>query len=152
MRGFPVSILFFKEEIIMPFSGEFKYNKDPDFDYLISESGTNFIALRKIKFGKAQDDECKPEDRKLDLRKWSIDQDGNERMLKGIQFHDNDSVDELTNTLVELGYGDTKHVLTCLKEREEFAKIIPFVFTDKDIIEGDDGEYYDPRKVLNPDV
>lgn len=137
----------------MPFGGEFKYNKDPDFDYLISESGSNFIALRKIKFGKSQDDEeVTPEDRKLDLRKWSIDAEGNERMLKGISFPDDESVDELVNTLVELGYGDTKHILTSLKDRDEFGKIIPFVFTDADIIESDDGEYYDPRKVLNPDV
>lgn len=137
----------------MPFGGEFKYNKDPDFDHLISESGSNFIALRKIKFGKSQDDEeVQPEDRKLDLRKWSIDAEGNERMLKGIQFPDDESVDELVNTLVELGYGDTKHILVSLKDRDEFGKIIPFVFTDADIIETDDGEYFDPRKVLNPNV
>lgn len=136
----------------MAFGGEFKYNKDPEFDYLISESGSNFLALRKIKFGKSQDDEVEPEDRKLDLRKWSIDAEGNERMLKGVQFPDEESVDELANTLVELGYGDTKHILTSLKEREEFAKIIPFVFTDEDIIETDSDEYYDPRKVLNPGV
>lgn len=138
----------------MSFKGEFKYNKDPNFEYLISESGSNFISLRKIKFGSSQDDETiSDEDRKLDLRKWSIDAEGNERMLKGIQFPDDESVDELVNVLTELGYGDTKQVLLNLKGREEFSKIVPFVFTDEDIIETDDNEYYDPREVLlNYDV
>lgn len=139
----------------MPFSKEFKYNQEPDFDYIISEGGSNFVAVRKIKFGVGQDEECNPEDRKIDIRKWSIDAEGNERALKGVNLND-EAVDELVSTLVKLGYGDTSEIINGIKDREEFMDlIIPFTIENIDL--GDLKEelhnknkkkYFDPKEVL----
>lgn len=142
----------------MPFSKEFKYNQEPDFDYIISEGGSTFVAIRKIKFGVGQDEECDPEDRKIDIRKWSIDADGNERMLKGINLED-EAVDELVNTLVSLGYGGTNEIITGIKDREDFKEsITPFVVNIIDNVDTESlreklhekkkKEYFDPKEVL----
>ena len=84
------------------------------FDHILSERGNTFIALRKVKWSENSDV-------KLDLRKYVINSDGSEQMMKGCSFDDN-TADELTKVLVETGYGDTNELLDCLKQRPDFNK------------------------------
>lgn len=134
----------------MPFQkgGEFKMNVDPDYDVMLSEGNSNFIALRKVKFGTGQDEECNPEDRKYALMKIGVNGAGDEKLQKAFQFANEDMLHDLTNALVEAGFGDTKEILLSTKKREDFEKIIPFVFSKDDVIETSDGEFYDPREIL----
>ena len=59
---------------------KFKFVDKDTFDYIISENGSGFTALRKIAWGVGQDEEHDPEKVKVDIRKYRIDPDGNEAM------------------------------------------------------------------------
>ena len=83
-----------------------------NFDHILSEHGNTFIALRRVKW-------TEDSDPKLDLRKYVINQDGSERMMKGCSFDDK-TADELTKVLVDTGYGDTNELLDSLKQRPDF--------------------------------
>lgn len=126
---------------------KFKIVDQDTFDYIIDEGGAGFLALRKIAWKVGQDEEHDPDKVRIDIRKWRLDPDGSERMSKGCSMRP-EAANELANTLIKAGFGDTKEILTSLKDREDFAKVIPIVFTDDDIIESEDGDIYDPRKVL----
>ena len=122
-------------------NGEFSYEVQEGFDFIIEESGNNSINLRKISWN------GRPY--KLDLRKYSY-KDGKESMLKGISISD-EGANELTGVLVESGYGDTKRIIKALKARENFTEEMlepDYVFED----DNESEEFYDPKQLLALDV
>lgn len=121
-------------------NGEFSYEVQEGFDFIIEESGNNSINLRKISWN------GRPY--KLDLRKYSY-KDGKESMLKGISISD-EGANELTGVLVESGYGDTKRIIKALRARENFTEEMlepDYVFEDDE-----NEEFYDPKQLLALDI
>lgn len=121
-------------------NGEFSYEVQKEFDFIIEESGNNSINLRKISWN------GRPY--KLDLRKYSY-KDGKESMLKGISISD-EGANELTGVLIENGYGDTKRIIKALRARENFTEEMlepDYVFEDDN-----DEEFYDPKQLLALDI
>ena len=122
-------------------NGEFSYEVQEGFDFIIEESGNNSINLRKISWN------GRPY--KLDLRKYSY-KDGKESMLKGISISD-EGANELTGVLIENGYGDTKRIIKALRTRENFTEEMlepDYVFED----DSESEEFYDPKQLLALDV
>ena len=122
-------------------SSEFSYEAQEGFDFIIEESGNNSINLRKISWN------GRPY--KLDLRKYSY-KDGKESMLKGISISD-EGANELTEVLIENGYGDTKRIIKALRTRENFTEEMlepDYVFED----DNESEEFYDPKQLLALDV
>ena len=122
-------------------NGEFSYEVQEGFDFIIEESGNNSINLRKISWN------GRPY--KLDLRKYSY-KDGKESMLKGISISD-EGANELTGVLIENGYGDTKRIIKALRTRENFTEEMlepDYVFED----DNESEEFYDPKQLLALDV
>jgi hypothetical protein len=127
--------------IFLAKNGDFSYEVQKEFDFIIEESGNNSINLRKISWN------GRPY--KLDLRKYSY-KDGKESMLKGISISD-EGANELTGVLVENGYGDTKRIIKALRTRENFTEEMlepDYVFED----DNESEEFYDPKQLLALDV
>lgn len=91
---------------------EFTMNIDPEYDHILTEHGNTFTALRKIQW-------TNNSPYKLDLRKWDITSDGDEKCRKGICF-DDETANELINVLLSTGYGDTQAVIDSIKDRDDF--------------------------------
>lgn len=120
---------------------EFVCNINKDFDFIIEERGNSSINLRKVSWG-----EGSPE--KIDIRKWLYLDDGTERASKGVTLTD-EGTDELTNVLVDQGYGDTKKIAKSLAKRDDFDQSY-LTMEDNDEEDLDDGsdDYYDPKELL----
>ena len=73
-----------------------------EFNRVVEERGNQFIRFAQIAW-KGEDEECEPNEIKYDLRKYTTDSDGNERMLKGVSFLSEEGPHELTHILVEEG-------------------------------------------------
>lgn len=117
------------------------------YNHIITEKGNTFIALRKITWDLGKDE-------KLDLRKYVVNSDGSERMMKGISF-DNDTAYELVHTLTKTGYGDTRTIMGNLRERPDFMDALSYVLSDEekeqldlDLPEVPDEEYFDIRSMM----
>lgn len=128
------------------------FKKDEEFkfsirglDRIVEETGTTFMALRKIAWKYSDEDEV-PEDKiKLDLRKYRVDESGNEIMQKGISFATPEGPSELVNILLEEGYGDTSKCLATLSKRGDFREAIEFLNTDDQSVKD---ELFDIRNIV----
>lgn len=87
----------------------FKYEVDPDFNFIIEELGDRFMALRKIKWGDS-------DEYRLDLRRYRSTEEG-ERMEKGkgLSFLTEDGPDELVRLLLEQNYGNADEIAAVIK-------------------------------------
>lgn len=86
-------------------SKPFKFEVDPNFDFLLEEHGNTYISFRKIKWGDRAD-------AKLDIRKYVATEEG-ERMMKGCSFSD-EGANELTKVLVSQGFGKDKDIFNAI--------------------------------------
>lgn len=117
-------------------------------DDIIDEKGNITIRLRNIYYGNKSDNV------KLDLRKWSINDDGTERMGKGLSFLTPDGPNVLAEVLVQKGYGGTKEILSGLNTRPDFRTSLNSVLGkedelyDENAINDNDTSFYDPRQCL----
>jgi len=107
---------------------------DKEFgDYVLEEGDNTSINLRKVSWNGRSS--------KLDIRKWFYDPDNNERAMKGVTLSE-EGGDELTNVLVDKGYGDTNRIYNSIKTRDDFNS------ATEDNSEEDGEEYYDPSELL----
>jgi len=116
-----------------------------NIDEIFDERGSTFLAMRKVQWcqeGK-EPDESKA---KLELRKWRMTPEGEERADKGFSFLTDDGPHELAKVLVKNGYGHTKDILLSLKDREDFKDSVEHLYDGEDV--SSDGEYFDMRSVL----
>ena len=126
-------------------------NFDPEkkFDYhvvsdrVFDEKGSTFLAMRRVAWGVPQSEEPEEGKARLELRKWNI-RDGKEMANKGFSFLTEEGPHELTNALLEEGFGHTKDVLNIIKTREDFREAVENMSIDGDA----SGEYFDPRSML----
>ena len=112
---------------------------------IFDEKGSTFIAMRRVQWceeGKQPDKEKS----KLELRKWRITPEGEERADKGFSFLTDEGPHELARVLVHNGYGDTKVLLKELKVRDDFKDSVDHLFDKEEV--SDDGEYFDIRTAL----
>jgi hypothetical protein len=139
---------------------DFTYSIVDNIDHIIEEQGTQFTALRKVRWGDS-------DKAYLELRRWRNTPDGGEQAAKGCTFMTEDGPSTLTETLVEMGYGDTKDILIKLTKRKNFVSAVNSAlgkedenfYNPNDIIDSlesndnseDDNneEYYDPSAVQN---
>lgn len=105
-----------------------EYSIVDEFDHTIDESGNQFIALRKIRWG----DRDKVS---LDIRKYWMQAEG-EVLGKGVSFLTEEGPHELVNVMTREGYGNTKEILKSLKDRDDFQKSL-------NVVLGRESEFYD---------
>ena len=67
-------------------------------------------------------------------------------MFKGVSFKSKESLGELAEGLIDVGFGDTKKVLSGLVKREDFKDTVENF--DKDPDDDSDGELFDMRTLL----
>ena len=124
-----------------PDDKKFEYNvqKERVFD----EKGSTFLAMRQIAWGVGQDETPDPEKVHWESRRWRM-RDGKEMADKGFSFLTEEGPHELTNALLNEGFGRTKDVLTILRKRDDFKETVENMANDGDAT----GEYFDPRAML----
>ena len=115
-----------------------------DLDITFDELGSRFLALRKVQWVKNgnQPDESKA---KLELRKYIVDKEGNERPSGGFSFLTENGPHELARVLIHEGFGKTKEILNEIKGRDDFVEAVK---TLNDNEESTDGEYFDIRSLI----
>ena len=114
-----------------------------ELDSTIDENGSIFIALRKVQWVKNGEDPDETK-AKLDLRKYRVDENGDEIAGKGISFLTDDGPNELTKVLIHEGYGNTKEILKELKNRDDFVDSVEHINEE----DTGSGEYFDMRQLL----
>lgn len=108
------------------------FKRDEEFRYsvrginrIIEERGSEFVALREIAWGVGNDDDIDDSTKvKLDLRKYYVDKEGNEKMSKGVSFMTEEGPHELAKILLEEGFGNTTQCLSQLARRRDFKEAI----------------------------
>lgn len=120
-----------------------------DLDMIFDEKGSTFLAMRKVAwFNKDKGGEPSEEKAKLDMRKWTANDNGNDIPLKGFSFLTEEGPHSLTEALVDNGYGKTPKLLTSLKKREDFEESVKHMYDEED----ESGtEYFDARADLLED-
>lgn len=109
--------------------GEFKYSFR-GINRVVEEKGNQFIRFAQIAWA-GDDEEVDPSKIKYDLRKYTTDSDGNERMLKGVSFLTDNGPHELTHILVEEGFGNTTKILDTIKQRNDFVDAVKESYGEK---------------------
>ena len=129
------------------------FSKNSEFKYsfrgvnrVVDEKNNQFIRLAQIAWVGA-DEEVDPNKIKLDIRKYTTDADGNERMLKGCSFLTEDGPHELTHALVEEGFGKTEKILGAIKNRSDFPEAVRACYGDK--APDDIDETFDLRTIID---
>lgn len=110
-------------------NSEFAYSFGP-INRVIEEKGNQFIRFAQIAWTK-NFDEADPSKIKYDLRKYTTDADGNEKMLKGVSFLTENGPTELVHVLTEEGFGETSKILENIRHREDFSDAVKEVYGDK---------------------
>ena len=126
-------------------NAEFKYSIR-GINRIIDEKNNQFIRLAEIAWAGA-DEEVDPSKIKRDIRKYTTDADGNERMLKGCSFLTEDGPHELTHALVEEGFGNTEKILTAIKQRSDFPDAVKSCYGEKAADATDDT--FDLRNIID---
>ena len=116
-----------------------------EINEVIEEKGNQFTALRVVEWLK-EGEEPNKEKGKLELRRWIIEKDGTERANKGLVFMTKEGPHQLTETLVNNGFGDTKNIIKGVLNRDDAKDSITNLFNDNE--EFSDGEYFDMRDML----
>lgn len=125
---------------------DFKYSIIDNIDYTLEEQGNQFTALRKIRWGDSDKDY-------LEIRRWRNTPDGGEQAAKGCTFMTEEGPSELMNALIDLGYGNTKEVLTHLSSRPDFRKSLNSVLGKEDELFDEsvgtlEDDFYDPKSLI----
>lgn len=123
---------------------EFKYEVDPNFDYLVEEKGNQAVFFRRVSWG--------GRDAKPEIRKWYVD-GTSETPGKGVSFMTEEGPDELVNIMTKVGYGKTEEILENISKREDFPVSVKKIFgksneeliNDYESVEVED--VYDPRSL-----
>ena len=134
---------------------ERKFNAKPiffdDINDTFDEHGNTFLAMRRTQWLKEGETPDKDKS-KIELRKWRVTSEG-ERADKGFSFLTEEGPNQLVNTLIKNGFGDTKEILIGIRKRDNFKESVEHLFDKEDF--STDGEYFDMRTMLladEPDI
>lgn len=125
---------------------EFSYTILDGVNRIFEEKGNQFGAFRKIQWG--SNDKSY-----LEIRKWRNTPDGGEQASKGYSFMTEEGPGELAKTLLDMGYGNTKEMLSVLSVRNDFRKSLNSVLGKEDeLFDSSVGtledDYYDPKDLI----
>lgn len=128
----------------MAFDANMTYHVFKDFNVNIDNGAQSYISVRLAQWVKqgAEPDETKA---KYEIRNNKVTPEG-EMALKGVSFKSKESLGELAEGLVDVGFGDTKKVLNGLVKRDDFKDTVENF--DKDPDDDSDGELFDMRTLL----
>ena len=129
----------------MPMEKKWDVKKDLD---VIEERGNSYTALKMVSWYGGQ--------AKLELRRWRVDPSGEDTPAAGCIFMTDDGPHKLAESLVHLGYGDTKSLFEDLKKRNDCYSMDGAVDEDEqnsNIVEStdedeDEEEFYDPKQIF----
>lgn len=111
-------------------SGEFSYTVGK-IDEFVEEKGSQFTALREVYYNDSE----KPS---IELRRYSVNKEGNEQMAKGVVFMTPTGPQEAAKAIIRAGFGETTEYIQELKDtREDFDQALNKVL-------GPDDKRYDP--------
>ena len=113
-------------------------------DRVIEEEGRTYLKLCELAWGYNADEDAPPEKIRLDLRKYTTDSSGNEKMLKGVSFMTEQGPHNLVHTMIEEGYGDTETIIDKIKTRDDFEKAVKSSYGEKD----PEDDSFDLRDIL----
>lgn len=132
----------------MPFKKgpvEFKVKED-GINEVIDEKGNMALMLREVAWN--------GRDYHLELRKWIVDVD-KEQPMKGCTFITEEGPNNLVDTMVKHGYGNTRNILHELSSRESFEEDLVSVIGKQKVDKAKDTEvtiteddYFDPKSLL----
>lgn len=97
-----------------------------NYDYTIEERGNSFTALRKLKWNDNGTE-------RLDIRRYSINSEGDEVIGKGTGFLTEEGPDEMITILLDTGYGKTEDILNSIKDREDFIPALSKILKEKNV-------------------
>ena len=125
---------------------DFKYAIIDEIDYTLEEQGNQFTALRKIRWGDADKEY-------LEIRRWRNTPDGGEQAAKGCTFMTEEGPANAINAFIDLGYGNTKEILTHLQSRHDFRKSLNSLLgKDDEFYDSETGtledDFYDPKSLI----
>lgn len=111
-------------------NGEFSYTVGK-IDEFVEEKGSQFTALREVYYNDSE----KPS---IELRRYSVNKEGNEQMAKGVVFMTPTGPQEAAKAIIRAGFGETTEYIQELKDtREDFDQALNKVL-------GPDDKRYDP--------
>ena len=132
----------------MPFKKgpvEFKVKED-GINEVIDEKGNMALMLREVAWN--------GRDYHLELRKWIVDVD-KEQPMKGCTFITEEGPNNLVDTMVKHGYGNTRNILHELSSRDSFEEDLVSVIGKQKVDKAKDAEititeddYFDPKSLL----
>lgn len=128
---------------------DIQYKLFGDLDMIFDEKGSQFLSMRKVAWYDAKKSSEPTEDKaKLDIRKWMADDSGKDKPLRGWSFLTEEGPHNLTEALIDNGYGNTKKVLVSLKKRDDFEESVKHMYDEE---EESGEEFFDARADLLED-
>lgn len=115
-----------------------------DYNVIFDEKGSTCGTVRSVQWLK-DDAEPDPLKAKLEIRKIYNSADG-EKNGKGYTFSTEDGPSELIYGLIDAGFGNTKEILTHIKDRKDFPDAVKAISFEPE--EDESGEVFDMRDLL----
>jgi hypothetical protein len=123
----------------------YEINKD-GINEIIDEQNNSILMLRQVAWnGRAEH---------LELRKWAVGEES-EVPMKGVTFTTEEAPHNLVNVMTKLGFGDTKTILSNMKDRADFdqalvetvgmQKVVQAKNTEYEVTQED---YFDPKEMM----
>ena len=120
------------------------YHVFKDYDVIFDEKGSKYGTIRKVQWVKEgkEPDESKA---KLEIRHM-VNMPEGETFGKGYAFDTEEGPHELTEAMVECGFGDTKNILKKLVRRDNFKDSVENFDKEDEILSS--GEMFDMRDLM----
>lgn len=127
--------------------GNLSYEVNPDgINEVIDEKGSMTLMLREVAWNGRESH--------LELRKWVVDVD-KEQPMRGVSFITAAGPHNLSEILVQNGYGDTKAILKQLSARDDFEEALIDTIGKKKVVTAKnttavvtEDDYYDPKMLI----
>lgn len=94
---------------------KYEYDHDCGMDEIIDETQNSYTAMRMVRWREGGEF-------KLDIRKYVMGSDGEEKPMKGIALTE-DGAHTLSWALIKHGYGDARGIVNALYERDRDSLI-----------------------------
>lgn len=124
--------------------------KENGINEIIDEKNNTVMMIREVAWGK----NIEKEEYHLEIRKWYVNTES-EMPGKGFTFTTEKSPHNLVNTMVKLGFGETKKIIDGIKDRPDFEDSLAKSISKNKIneaknkkVEIDSDDYFVPKNLL----
>jgi hypothetical protein len=128
---------------VMSINANLTYHVFKDYNVVFDEKGSKFGTIRKVQWVR-EGKEPEEDKAKIEIRHMVNTAEG-EQFGKGYAFDTEEGPHELTEALVECGFGSTKEILRKLTHREDFKDSVENFNKEEEI---SDGEMFDMRDLM----